>query len=171
VPRSPVPEVPVASGDGLNPEQRERIERARRSAEQSTGMRFWVRIGPFSGDPRLEAERLLTNLIEAPHDAGVLILLGPGERRLEVMTTAAAKRRLSDSAVGLAVLTMTSSFGVGDLVGGLLNGLRQLSDSAGHSESALPSVRRESGRGPLPERGLEHSSGAPLSRPAEAIES
>jgi hypothetical protein len=164
--------------DGLKPEQRERIERARGEAEQATGLHFWVRIGSFAGEPRLEAERLLTNMIDSPHDAGVLILLGPGERRLEVMTTPAAKRRLSDAAVGLAVLTMTSSFGVGDLVGGLVNGLRQMSDSAGHGEGrgASSSVsRRESGRAPattggMAERGLEHSDGAPLQRPAEALD-
>jgi uncharacterized membrane protein len=160
----------VAGGDGLKPEQHERIERARKSAEEATGMRFWVRVGPFSMEPRLHAERLLTNLIDEPHEAGVLILLGPEERRVEVMTTAAAKRRLPDSAVGLAILTMTSSFGVGDLVGGLLNGLRQLSDSAGHGEPATGSVHRESGRSPVTERGLEHSTGEPLSRSPEAIE-
>jgi uncharacterized membrane protein YgcG len=161
----------VASGDGLKPGQRERIERARQAAEEATGMRFWVRVGPFSMEPRLEAERLLTNLIEEPHEAGVLILLGPEERRLEVMTTASAKRRLPDSAVGLAILTMTSSFGVGDLLGGLLNGLRQLSDSAGHGEPATGGTHRESGRSPVSERGLEHSTGEPLSRSPEAIES
>jgi hypothetical protein len=160
----------VASGDGLRPEQRERIERARVQAEQETGMRFFVRIGPFSMEPRIQAERLLTNLIDEPHEAAVLILLGPEERRLEVITTASAKRRLSDSAVGLAVLAMTSSFGVGDLVGGLMNGLRQLADSAGHSDAGT-ATRRESGRSPVPERGLEHVSGEPLSRPATAIES
>ena len=32
-------------------------------------------------------------------------------------------------------------------------------------------TRRESGRSPVPERGLEHTSGEPLSRPATAIES
>lgn len=159
------------SDDGLKPEQRERIEQARRQAEQATGMRFWVRIGPFSMDPRIETERLLTNLIDEPHEAGVLILLSPGERRLEIMTTAAAKRRLSDQSVGLAVLTMTSSFGVGDLVGGLLNGLRQLSDSAGHAEGFNASTHRDSGRTPISERGVEHSSDEPLSRPPEPIES
>ncbi|HSP38989.1 MAG TPA: DUF5130 family protein [Frankiaceae bacterium] len=161
----------MAAGDGLTPEQHERVERARQSAEEATGMRFWVRIGPFSMDPRIEAERLLTNLLDDPHEPGVLILLGPGERRLEVMTSATAKRHLSDSAVGLAVLTMTSSFGVGDLVGGLVNGLRQLSDSAGHGEAASTGSRRDSGRAPVHQRGLEHSSGEPLSRPPEAIES
>jgi hypothetical protein len=164
----------VAGGDGLRPQQRERVERARQAAEEATGMRFFVRIGPFSMDPRIEAERLLTNLLDDPHGAGVLILLGPGERRLEVMTSPAAKRRLSDASVGLAVLTMTSSFGVGDLVGGLLNGLRQLSDSAGHGEAASAG-HRESGRSPvgqpIHQRGLEHSSDEPLSRPPEPIES
>jgi uncharacterized membrane protein YgcG len=164
----------ASHGDGLSPDQRERIEHARRAAEETTGMRFWVRIGPFAMDPRIEAEHVLTNLIDNPHEAGVLILLGPEERRLEVMTTAAAKRRLPDSAVGLAVLTMTSSFGVGDLVGGLLNGLRQMADSAGHAEAHTPSGRRDSGRapisGPVSERGVEHSTGEPLARSPEAIE-
>lgn len=160
----------MAGGDGLKPEQRERVERARQQAEQETGLRFFLRIGPFSMDPRIEAERLLTNLIDQPHDAAVLILLGPEERRVEVMTTPAAKRRVSDTAVGLAVLAMTSSFGLGDLVGGLLDGMRQLSDAAGHAESGT-ATGRESGRSPVPERGLEHISGEPLSRPATAIES
>jgi hypothetical protein len=156
----------VASGDGLNPEQRERIERARRSAEEATGIRFWVRIGAFSGDPRLEAEHLLTNLIDSPRDAGVLVLVGPNERQLEVMTTASAKRRLSDAAVGLAVLTMTSSFGVGDLVGGLVNGLRQMAESAGppHDIAGHQALeRRQSGRAPIAENGAEQSEGQPHS--------
>lgn len=169
MPPSPERVVQVASGDdGLKPDQRERIERARQSAEESTGLRFWVRIGSFAGDSRIEAERLLTNLIDDPHEAGVLILVGPGERRLEVLTTAGARRRLPDPAVGLAILTMTSSFGVGDLVGGLVNGLRQMSDSAGYGDAGT-NARRESGRSPS-ERGLEHSSGEPTSREPEAIE-
>lgn len=60
----------MAVGDGLTPDQRERVERARQQAEESTGMHFWVRIGPFSMDPRIEAERLLTNLIDEPHASG-----------------------------------------------------------------------------------------------------
>ncbi|MDP9429273.1 MAG: DUF5130 domain-containing protein, partial [Actinomycetota bacterium] len=31
-----------------------------------------------------------------------------------------------------AVLSMTNAFASGDLVGGIVNGLRQLSDQAGH---------------------------------------
>lgn len=164
----------MAAGDGLNPEQHERIERARRYAEETTGMRFWVRIGPFAGDSRLEAERLLTNLVDSPRDPGVLILVGPAERRLEVMTTPTAKRRLTDSAVGLAVLTMSSSFGVGDLVGGVVNGLRQMADSAGPKADTAGHTsveRRQSGRAPIADRELEHSAEESQSRRAEPIDS
>ena len=39
---------------------------------------------------------------------------------------------MPDRACALAVLSMTGSFAAGDLVGGIVNGLRQLSDQAGH---------------------------------------
>jgi len=164
----------VAGGDGLNPEQHERIERARRYAEETTGMRFWVRIGSFANDPRLEAERLLTNLVDSPRDPGVLILIGPGERRLEVMTTPTAKRRLTDAAVGLAGLTMSSSFSVGDLVGGVVNGLRQMADSAGPKADTAGHTsieRRQSGRAPIADREVENTSEQDGSRPAEPVDS
>jgi uncharacterized membrane protein len=121
----------VAAGEAFTREQHERIERARRSAEGQTGVRFWVRVGEFDRDPQLEAEHLLANLTESTRDPGVLILVAPGARVVEIMTTSAARRRITDQAAGLVVLTMTSAFGVGDLVGGLVNGLRQLADAAG----------------------------------------
>ncbi|HEX4018286.1 MAG TPA: DUF5130 family protein [Frankiaceae bacterium] len=129
----------MAAGEAFTREQHERIERARRAAEGQTGMRFWLRVGEFDRDPKLEAEHLLTNLIDGPRDSAVLILVAPGSRVVEIMTTHAAKRRITDQAAGLVVLTMTSSFGVGDLVGGLVNALRQLADAAGRraQEDAL----------------------------------
>jgi uncharacterized membrane protein len=121
----------VAAGEAFTREQHERIERARRAAEAQTGIRFWLRVGDFDRDPRLEAEHLLTNLVDTPREPAVLILVAPGTRVVEIMTTHAAKRRITDQAAGLVVLTMTSAFGVGDLVGGLVNALRQLADAAG----------------------------------------
>ncbi|HEX4432307.1 MAG TPA: DUF5130 family protein [Frankiaceae bacterium] len=121
----------MAAGEAFTREQHERIERARRAAEGQTGMRFWLRVGEFDRDPKLEAEHLLANLVENPRDAAVLILVAPGTRVVEIMTTHSAKRRITDQAAGLVVLTMTSAFGVGDLVGGLVNALRQLADAAG----------------------------------------
>ena len=48
------------------------------------------------------------------------------------ITGSAAARRLPDRACALAVLAMTSRLGSGDLVGAIVNGLRQMSDAAGH---------------------------------------
>jgi uncharacterized membrane protein YgcG len=123
--------VPVAAGEGFSREQRERLARAQSAAEAQTGIRISVRIGEIDGDPALVAERLLANIVSTPHDPGVLILVSPGQRVVQILTTPGAKRRISDQAAGLAVLGMTSSFAVGDLVGGIVNGLRQLSDAAG----------------------------------------
>jgi uncharacterized membrane protein YgcG len=121
----------VAGGEAFSFDQRTRIEKARVAAEEQTGITFSVRVGPVDGDVPSAAESMLANIVGSTHDPAVLILVAPGERVVEVTTTAAARRRISDHAAGLAVLTMTSSFGVGDLVGGLVNGLRQLADAAG----------------------------------------
>jgi hypothetical protein len=62
----------------------------------------------------------------------VLLAISPGQRVIEVVVGAQASRRLPDRACALAVLSMTNAFASGDLVGGIVNGLRQLSDQAGH---------------------------------------
>ena len=121
----------MAAGEPFTCEQHERIERARRGAESGTGIRFWLRIGELDMDPRLQAEPWLANLVPSPRDEGLLILVAPGARRLEIMTTPSARRRITDQAAGLVVLTMTSAFAVGDLAGGIVNGFRQLADAAG----------------------------------------
>ncbi len=121
----------MEAGEAFTREQHDRLERARRGAESQSGMRFWLRVGEVERSLHLEAEHLLANLVESTREPAVLILVAPGSRQVEIMTTQAARRRLTDQAVGLVVLTMTSSFGVGDLVGGIVNGLRQLADSAG----------------------------------------
>jgi hypothetical protein len=120
----------VAAGEAFSLDQRHRIERAIATAERETGLTFSIRVGPISDEPRLEAERLLANM-GGNREPIVLILIGPGERLLEVMTSPAARRRISDHAAGLAVLSMVSSFGVGDVVGGIIAGIRQLADAAG----------------------------------------
>lgn len=126
----------MAAGEAFTREQHERLERARRAAESQTGLHFWLRVGELEGEPRLEAERLLVNLVDTPRDAGVIILVAPGARRVEIMTTHSAGRRITDQAAGLVVLTMTSSFAVGDLVGGIVNAFRQLADAAGKPAEA-----------------------------------
>lgn len=120
----------MAAGKAFSLDQQHRIERAIADAQRETGLTFSVRVGPVSDEPRLEAERLLANM-GGNREPVVLVLIGPGERLLEVMTSPAARRRISDHAAGLAVLSMVSSLGVGDVVGGIVAGIRQLADAAG----------------------------------------
>jgi hypothetical protein len=131
----------VASGEAFRQDQLDRLNRARLLAEQQTGIGFHVRVGAVSGDPAAVAERLLTDLVGA-HPTGdhVLVLLSPGQRFVRIVTTPGARRRISDAAASLATLSMTSSFAVGDLVGGLVSGLRQLADAAGGPGSSGPRV-------------------------------
>lgn len=135
----------MASGEAFRQDQLDRLNRARLLAEQQTGIGFHVRVGAVSGDPVAAAERLLTDIVGA-HPAGdhVLVLLSPGQRFVRIVTTPGARRRVSDAAASLATLSMTSSFAVGDLVGGLVSGLRQLADAAGGPGSA-PGPREPSG--------------------------
>lgn len=133
----------MAAGEAFTREQHDRLERARRGAESQTGMRFWLRVGEIDANVRLEAEHWLANLIGSTRDEAVLLLVMPGARRVEVMTTQFAKRRITDSAAGLAVLSMTSAFAVGDLIGGIVNGFRQLSDAAGHPRAVEGEIQLE----------------------------
>src|SRR3954466_3924593 len=108
-----------------------RLDEALTMSSRETGLRFTVYIGDLDGRTRIRAEELFAqsggNLAES-----VLIAVSPGQKVVEVVTGSAASRRIPDRACALAVLSMTSSFSSGDLVGGIVNGLRQLSDQAGH---------------------------------------
>ena len=95
------------------------------------GLRFTLFLGELPADTRAGAEDLHARS-GGDTASSVLIAISPDQRVMEVVTGAAAARRLPDRACALAVLSMTTSFGSGDLVGGIVNGLRQLSDQAGH---------------------------------------
>ncbi len=122
---------PVARGDAFTHDQLDRLEGARAAAEAQTGIRFTVRVGAVDCNADLFAEQALANLVDTTRDPAVLLLVSPGQRFARIVTTHAAKGRISDQAAGLAVLTMISSFTLGDLVGGIVNGLYQLADVAG----------------------------------------
>ena len=108
-----------------------RLDEALTMSSRETGLRFTLYIGDLGPRTRERAEELHARSGGNPAES-VLIAVSPGERVVEVVTGAAAARRLPDRACALAVLSMTASFAGGDLVGGLVNGLRQLSDQAGH---------------------------------------
>ncbi len=108
-----------------------RLDEALTMSSRETGLRFTLYIGDLGKRTRTQAEELHARSGANPTDA-VLIAVSPGQRVIEVVTGSSAARRLPDRACALAVLSMTNSFSAGDLVGGIVNGLRQLSDQAGH---------------------------------------
>ena len=113
-----------------------RLDEALTMASRETGLRFTLYIGDLDKDTRARAEELHSRS-GGDTSNSVLVALSPGQRVLEIVTGTAAARRLPDRACALAVLSMTSRLNSGDLVGAIVNGLRQLSDAAGH-----PSNRR-----------------------------
>jgi hypothetical protein len=108
-----------------------RLDEALTMSSRETGLRFTLYIGDLGKQTRIRAEELHGQSGADPAEA-VLIAVSPGQRVVEVVTGAAAARRVPDRACALAVLSMTGSFAAGDLVGGIVNGLRQMSDQAGH---------------------------------------
>jgi hypothetical protein len=121
-------------------QQMARLDEALTMASRETGLRFTLYIGDLGERTRTRAEEMHARSGEDPAEA-VLLAVSPGQRVVELVTGAAAARRLPDRACALAVLSMTASFAGGDLVGGIVNGLRQLSDQAGH-----PHFRRTAAR-------------------------
>src|SRR5918998_1138608 len=111
-----------------------RLDEALTMSSRETGLRFTLNIGDLGKRTRVTAEELHARSGPDPSEA-VLLAVSPGQRVVEVVTGATAARRMPDRACALAVLSMTGSFAAGDLVGGIVNGLRQLSDQAGHPRS------------------------------------
>jgi hypothetical protein len=124
----------VLAGEAFRPRQRDEIVRAIQIAQQLSGLRFSVYVGPVAGEPREHARRLHAELgPDAPR--AVLVLVDPANRALEIVTGSEARRWLDDRSCALASLTMTSSFGAGDLAGGIVRGLQVLGEHARHPRS------------------------------------
>ncbi|MFI5560459.1 DUF5130 family protein [Amycolatopsis japonica] len=110
-------------------QQLARLDEALTLASRETGLDFSVYLGDLGEDTRATAEGLLAST-DNPAD-GVVIAVSPGQRAIEVVTGTQARHRLPDRGAKLAVASMVASFKEGDLVGGLVNALRMLSDQAG----------------------------------------
>lgn len=118
------PELPFSSV------QLSRLDEALTLSSRSTGLLFSVYLGELAGDSREAAEQLHGEIGENA-TRSVLIAVSPAQRKVEVVTGKDAARRLPDRSCNLAVMSMVASFKEGDLVGGLVSGLRMLSDQAG----------------------------------------
>jgi alkanesulfonate monooxygenase SsuD/methylene tetrahydromethanopterin reductase-like flavin-dependent oxidoreductase (luciferase family) len=120
--------VPVPAGDGLSRSDVDRLKRAQHNAEVASGLRFSVFVGVSEEDSRAYAERL-HNALDDPARS-VLVLCDPGFHALEIVTGAEARRALPDVECRLAAASMQTSFVGGDIIGGLVNGVQQLGESA-----------------------------------------
>lgn len=123
----------MAAGEAFGFIARQRIDEALTGFEQQTGIVPSVYVGATDGSGARDvgsfADQALSELPAT--DAGVLlIVVDPGRRQTVIRTDATARLRISDETCGLATLSMTTSFGAGDLVGGIVVGLRMLGDSA-----------------------------------------
>lgn len=96
-------------------------------AETSTGLLFSVYVGATleGSTPRAAATELLARFGDR-RGRVVLVYVDPNARALEIVTGAEAGRWLDERMCGFAAVTMASSFGLGDLTGGLERGIEQL---------------------------------------------
>jgi Domain of unknown function (DUF5130) len=120
---------PGATALPFTSSQLARLDEALTLSSRGSGLNFTVYIGDLGEDTRAEAERV--HAATPGVENAVLIALSPGQRVVELVTGAESARRLPDRGCKLAVMSMVASFKEGDLIGGLVSGLRMLSDQAG----------------------------------------
>lgn len=132
----------AAGSTGLSPREQERIEQAVLTCRDEHGLDVSVLVGDLGVDAagfRAGAEQAHAALGDRAA-AAVLLVVAPGQRKVEVVTGPQARRRVPDRVAALAVLSMTTAFGGGDLTGGIVDGLRQMADAAGRRPSLGPVV-------------------------------
>lgn len=119
----------------FTPGQLARIDEALSLSSRSTGLEFAIYLGGLGEDTRAYAGELHANLGARAAD-GVLLAVSPQQRQVEIVTGEESKRRIPDRSCQLALMSMVASFKEGELLEGLISGLRMLSDAAGHRRSA-----------------------------------
>lgn len=151
----------AAGSPGLSPKEQERIERAVLTCRDQHGLDVSVLVGdlqtgPSAADFRAGAERAHAALGDRAAGA-LLLVVAPGQRRVEVVTGPQARRRVPDRVAALAVMSMTSAFSGGDLTGGIVDGIRQMAEAAGRRQAlpALGAVRDPLGRRELAAAGSD----------------
>ena len=120
---------PDLSALPFTPVQLTRLDEALTLASRDSGLRFSVYLGELGATPTDTAQRLHAQMEGT--DEAVLVAVSPEQRVVEVVTGTEARIRLPDRGAKLAVMSMVASFKEGDLLGGLLSGLRMLADQAG----------------------------------------
>jgi len=120
---------PARADQAFTAGQLTRLDEALTLSSRETGLAFSVYIGELSAPTRAHAEALFEKL----SGSSVLLAVSPGQRNLHIVTGPESAQRLPNRACALAALAMRASFTNGDLIGGVITGLRMLADSAGTS--------------------------------------
>lgn len=127
----------------LSADERDRLEVAVESAERISGLQFLVYLGSPKGDPHRAAEQMLVALGYASVP-GVVLLVAPRKRHVEVVTSPAGRERVSDEACQRSVDIMLPAFRQRDWIAGLELGLASLAEEAGpgeeHPDDELPNL-------------------------------
>jgi uncharacterized membrane protein YgcG len=113
--------------NGFSARQLTRMDEALTLSSRESGLVFSVYVGELRAPSRAHAEALFERL----SDDAVLLAVAPGQRSLHIVTGPESAKRLPNRACALAALAMRASFANGDLIGGIVTGLRMLADSAG----------------------------------------
>jgi hypothetical protein len=121
------PQRHLAEGGPFTARQLARLDEALTLSSRETGMTFSLYVGAFKPPARAHAEALFERL----DDGSVLVAVSPAQRILHIVTGPDSAKRLPNRACALAALAMRASFANGDLVGGIVTGLRMLADAAG----------------------------------------
>ena len=122
-------EEPSRADQPFTPVELSRLDEALTLASRETGLLFSVYLGDLGPEPQARVAQLHDELEGA--DEAVLVAVSPEQRLVEILSGADARIRLPDRGAKLAVMSMVASFKEGDLLGGLLSGLRMLADQAG----------------------------------------
>lgn len=136
--RPSLPPVPVGpqgmDNEPLTPSERIELDEVIAAAERVTGLRFAVYLGELGADLGGDVDtgaREAHAALGAEAPVAALLAVSPGQRVVQVVTGGEAARRISDRSARLAVLATVASVSQGDLLGGLVNGIRTLADQAG----------------------------------------
>ena len=107
--------------------QLSRLDEALTLGSRESGLVFSLYVGELRKPARAHAEALFEKLT----DDAVLVAVAPEQRCLHIVTGPTSSQRLPNRSCALAALAMRASFSNGDLVGGIVTGLRMLADAAG----------------------------------------
>ena len=117
----------MPAGEAFSPGQRADIQRMVGIAQKQCHLPFSVYVGPLEHG-RETAIALHARLADVAR--AVLVAVDPAAQCVEIVTGTQARELLDDQSCRLAMLSMTSSFSAGDLVGGIRDGLTVLADHA-----------------------------------------